>query len=160
MEQVCRTNLFKFEFVAVKKIHVLMALNNSIFGALLCVILIYHKEALVKFLTQLENIFRSNLFEFHFCHFCQFVIFQKLAKQLLVKFYILNSWNFLNKYVIFGNFVSHYFDMLSNYKWSINFCQFSGIDLNWNFCLFKIWIMWSNLTRCHDATVKNHYCYS
>ena len=34
LDQVCRTNLFKFPNVAVKKIHVFRALKNSIFDAL------------------------------------------------------------------------------------------------------------------------------
>ena len=73
LEQVCRTNLFHFLIVAVNEFDVFRGLNNSNLSALFSVVLIYHKEALVKFLAHLENIFRSNLFEFHFCHFCQFI---------------------------------------------------------------------------------------
>ena len=64
LEQVCRTNLFKFPNVAVKKIHVLRALINLNFDALLCVSLIYHKETLVLISAHLEKVPNSNLFEF------------------------------------------------------------------------------------------------
>ena len=64
MEQVCRTNLFKFPNVAVNKNHVFRALMDSMFGSLLCVFLICHKEALVWILAHLEKVSNSNLFEF------------------------------------------------------------------------------------------------
>ena len=57
LEQVCRTNLFHFEIVAVNEFDVFRALNNSNLGALFCVVLIYHKEALVKFWAQLGESF-------------------------------------------------------------------------------------------------------
>ena len=64
LEQVCRTNLFKFPNIAVRKIHVFRALIDSIFDALLCVLLIYHTETLVWSLSHLEKVSNSNLFEF------------------------------------------------------------------------------------------------
>ena len=64
LDQVCRTNLFKFPNIAVRKIHAFRALIDSNFGALLCVLLIYHKETLVLISIHLEIVSNSNLFEF------------------------------------------------------------------------------------------------
>ena len=64
LEQVSRTKLFKLPKVAVRIIHVFRALMDSIFGSLLCVFLIWHKETVVWILAYLEKVSRSNLFEF------------------------------------------------------------------------------------------------
>ena len=64
LEKFCRTNLFKFPNVAVKKTEVFVDLSNSIFDAHLCMSLISHKETLCKVSDQMEKVSRSNLFEF------------------------------------------------------------------------------------------------
>jgi hypothetical protein len=63
-EKVCRTNLIQFGKVAVKKDFVFRGLIKSKLDAHFCVILIYRKNAWCKYLSQLENISRSNLVEF------------------------------------------------------------------------------------------------
>ena len=61
LDKVCRTNLFKFPNVAVKKIYVFRALINSIFGVLFCVIIIYVIESLVKISAQKDKLHRTKL---------------------------------------------------------------------------------------------------
>ena len=63
LEQVCRTNLFQIGFVTVKKNHVLKALTNLIFDALLGVIIIYDMEPLVMISAQKGKVCRTNLLQ-------------------------------------------------------------------------------------------------
>jgi hypothetical protein len=63
LDKVCRTNLFKFPNVAVKKNHVLRALTKSIFDVLLGVIIIYDIEPLVIISSPKDKVCRTNLFQ-------------------------------------------------------------------------------------------------
>ena len=83
MEQVSRTNLFKFPNVAVKKIHVFRALMDSIFGVLLCVFLIYDIDLLVMISTQEEKVCRTNLFQFGNVAVKKIYVFRGLTKSKL-----------------------------------------------------------------------------
>ena len=62
LEKVCRTNLFKIPNVAVEKNHVFRTLMDSIFGLLLCVFLIWYKEAMVWISNHFKKVSNSNLF--------------------------------------------------------------------------------------------------
>ena len=83
LDQVCRTNLFKFPDDAVKKIHVLRALTTSIFDVLLGVIIIYDIEPLVIISSQKDKVCRTNLFQVWIVAVKEFYVFRVLNNSKL-----------------------------------------------------------------------------
>ena len=71
-----------------KKIHVLRALINSNFGALLCVIFIYVIEPLLMISTQKDKVCRTNLFQVVIVAVKEFYVFRGLNNSKLCA----NSW--------------------------------------------------------------------
>ena len=83
LELLHRTNLLKFPDDAVKKIHVLMALTNSLFDALLWVIIIYDIEKLVIISSQKDKVCRTNLFQVWIVAVKEFYVFRGLNNSKL-----------------------------------------------------------------------------